>query len=139
MVDIQDFGRDHWSLLLYIQHICLNSSVKSPEGRIAEIDFNKLRINPFTNPLQSGNGRRRLDNSWKIEYGTRLKTSDSGEPRRLKDHDDWDCLNDFENSGIVEIISTVNGFVRLTEKGIDLANKLVKHIILCGATSDFVF
>jgi hypothetical protein len=54
---------------------------------------------------------------------TRLK----GPSDRVIGHDDWDCLQDLEAAGLVEIISRLAGIVHLTEKGNAVAFRLREH------------
>jgi hypothetical protein len=59
--------------------------------------------------------------------------------RRLADHDDWDCLEDMENAGLLEIVSVANTAIVLTAKGLAVAGHLRKHKATGGAFSDFKF
>jgi hypothetical protein len=54
---------------------------------------------------------------------TRLKDPSD----RVIGHDDWDCLEDLEAAGLVEIISRLAGIVHLTEKGNAVAFRLREH------------
>ena len=138
-VPIQEWGRDHWSLLAYIETLC----VESINGGVGEIDKRRIRCNPKRHPLHAvmlyGDPR-----TWKPDYGTRLsgfwktgeehrgglgegngKTTDP--KRQIKSHDDWDCQNDMEAAGLVTVISEANGFVALTDKGREMAARLRAH------------
>jgi hypothetical protein len=103
------WSKDHWSLLGYIA-TCFDG----------ELDHRRLRCNENTHPLLN-RGPKEL--GWQDSYGTRLK-----EPTQtLPEHDDWDCLDDLEAAGMVEIISLVNGFVVMTHKGNEIAFRLREH------------
>lgn len=130
----EEFGKDHWSLLGYIWTRCTDSF--NGQG-IGEIDKRKVRCNTERHGIHAVNGFR-----WKPEYGTRLKgyflEGDNRNPeRRLDTHDDWDCLYDFEECGYVEVFSEINGFVKLTELGLDVAARLMKHKASGGNFADF--
>jgi len=127
-VKIEDFGKDHWSLLAYIECICVDG-----KKGVGEIDFAKMRINRQSEshcPLPVG--ARSHVGAWEEDYGTRLdgywKENDTTDKtRRLPQHDDWDCLEDLEEAGLVEILSTINGFVKMTDGGMMIAAFLRKH------------
>lgn len=83
-------------------------------------------------------------NRWKPEWGTRLKGyflgDDKRDPaRRLTDHDDWDCMEDMEKAGLIEIMSVVNGIIVLTEKGMAVAGHLRAHKSRGGNFASFEF
>lgn len=136
-VNVTDFGKDHWSLLAYIETLCVDSG----KGGIGEIDKLRVRCNPKRHPLHavsSGLGPR----TWKPEYGTRLtgfwKDDKTTDPKRqLKSHDDWDCLYDLEMAGLLAIISEVNGFVRLTRRGIRMTAEVRAHKAQGGVFATF--
>lgn len=53
-------------------------------------------------------------------------------------HDDWDCLEDLEAAGFVWIISLINGFVRMTDLGAEVVQKLRNHKHNGGVFGNFV-
>jgi hypothetical protein len=116
-------------MLGYVETLCVDSI----HGGVGEIDKTRVRVNPKRHPLHAVKmyGERR---TWKPEYGTRLsgfwKNGDAKatDPKRqIKSHDDWDCLNDLEAAGLVNVISEANGFVALTDKGREVAGRLRAH------------
>ena len=122
---VADFGKDHWSLLAYVETLCVDSH--SGTG-IGEIDKRRIRCNPKRHPMHAVNANFGVG-GWNAEYGTRLSgfflegdKRDLG--RRLIEHDDWDCLNDLEDAGLLEVMSEANGFVMLTEKGMKVAARV---------------
>lgn len=124
-LQISDFGKDHWSLLAYIETLCVDAN--NARG-VGEIDKRRVRCNEKTHPMLAVN-RNIAGVKWKGEYGTRLsgfwrESGTTNKKRQIKSHDDWDCLDDFERLGLVEILSVANGFVRLTDKGIAVAGKV---------------
>lgn len=124
-IKVTDFGKDHFSLLAYIETLCVDSS----RGGIGELDKRRIRCNPRRHPLHSVANQFGGPHGWKKEWGTRLsgfflKGDKRDEKRRLGSHDDWDCMDDLEKAGLIEIISEANGYVKLTDKGIVVAGRL---------------
>ena len=118
---IGSFGKDHWSLLAYVEACCVD------HGGV--LDLRHMRCNPCRHPLLADS---RVHRGWKPEWGTRLKGGTI-----LEHHDDWDCLEDLEEAGLVEIVSTVNGIVRLTPSGETLAARLRLHKQRGGGYANF--
>lgn len=128
---VHKFGKDHWSMLAYVETCCV-------DGRDGHglLDFSRVRCNPIRHPLLAGSAA--LCGSWKLNYSTRLSGffdfADRSDPEKaiaaglmLRDHDDWDCLDDLQAAGYVEIESLANGIVKLTELGMDVAGRLRSH------------
>jgi hypothetical protein len=122
-IEPKRWGRDHWSLLGYIA-TCFDG----------EIDRRKLRCNENRHPMLA-----HCHSAWKDEWSTRLKSTPEGEHIKAIGHDDWDCLDDLEAAGMVNVFSLVNGFVRLTEYGSRVAFRLRQHKEKGGNFGDFVF
>ena len=105
--NLNDFGKDHWSTFAYAECCCVDL-----KGRL---DLRRLRMNSNKRPV--GNG-----GTWQPSYGSFVK----GE--RDPEHDDWDCLEDLEAEGLIEMVGTmVNPAVTLTERGYEIAGLLRKH------------
>lgn len=77
------FGRDHRSLLLYIE-----TRVVDNLGRLQK---QHLRCNPRRHVQFAHEG------GWNDEHSTRWATG--VEP--IKGHDDWDCIDDLVDAGLV--------------------------------------
>ena len=123
MLKLADFGKDHWSLLGYIEYRCINGN----KG------IGTLDIKTMSSKNREG---------WQDSYGTRLSgfflpNKQTNEERRLKNHDDMDCLEDLENLELIEIISLVNLFIKLTDKGIKILAQLGAHKSKGGYFSNF--
>lgn len=129
------WGKDHWSLLAYVECVCVDKG-----GVIA---FDKMRVNPETHPLLSSGPSR-----WKPEYCTRLAGFFEFEERAdtekaiaagyaISGHDDWDCLDDLEAAGLVEVVSLTQGWVKMTDSGQVMANKLRNHKSNGGKFANF--
>lgn len=134
---IEHFGKDHWSLLAYAESTCVNGT----EG-FGNLSSNRMRCNKEKHPLLSSG------NNWKTEYSTRLKgffefpdRSDAEKAIQagvmIEGHDDWDCLNDLDEAGLIEIKSLVNGSITMTKKGMELTNKIREHKCEGGSFSNF--
>lgn len=136
-VPIQDFGKDHWSMLAYVETLCVDSGQRKGVG---EIDKRRMRANEKRHPLHAVNST--VCGPWNPDHGTRLAgywdTLGRRVPARmLPQHDDYDCLDDMEKLGLVEIISEANGFVKLTEKGMKIAGELRSYKAKGGMFSGF--
>lgn len=134
-VPITAFGKDHWSLLGYIGTCCENR-----DGGIGELNKERIRCNPESHPMHAV--RRMGERTWKPSYGTRLagfwKEGGETDPAlQLPDHDDWDCLDDLEAAGIIEVLSEANAFVRITEAGLQVYGALCEHKAAGGNFSEF--
>jgi hypothetical protein len=133
MIDMKDFGKDHWSLFAYIETLCVDG-----KDGLGVIDKRRVRCNENTHPLLKTN-----NGFWQDNYGTRLKGyfTDNGkdESQLLKEHDDWDCLEDIDNAGLVEFITLTSGGVTMTEKGFKVADELRKHKANGGVFARFEY
>ena len=131
-VSIEEFGKDHWSLLGYIETCCVDANNSS-----GKIDNDRMRTN--TNRYK---GKCQI--IWMDKYSTRLKTfpwksKDEKEKtrHRIDGHDDWDCLWDLEQAGFVNLISYVNGFVQISGEGLAMAAEIRAHKANGGFFSNF--
>lgn len=138
-ISIDRFSKDHWSLLAYVEHECING-----QKGIGKLNRSKLRGNHNNHPLLA------VNDFWKDSYSTRLsgffeypfnsdveKSCSCG--FQILGHDDWDCIDDFVAGGFVEIISMVNGLVKLTEKGIECCSQIDSHRLNGGYFSNFKY
>lgn len=133
MIQIAQFGKDHWSLLAYIQTLCLDANTG-----IGRINANRMRTNRNTHPYKGNDCLTKWDNNW----GTRLfgafeSKNPVADGLKLETHDDWDCLEDLEKNGLVEIISDVNNFVVLTPEGKKVSLLLSEHKLNGGQYAHF--
>ena len=110
-VDIQDFGIDHWSTFAYLE-----TRVVDHRG----IPENKhMRSDPDRHP---GHGHLVSILGYR-KYPTRLRIGE------LKDHDDWDCVDDMEVAALIKISGT--GLFpkwKLTDLGRTIASQLRAHL-----------
>lgn len=131
-VTVDRFGKDHWSLLAYVETLCVDSL----KG-IGTIDHRRMRCNIKTHPaLRSGVVLS--SPGWKSEWGTQLKGYIfTSKDNFLPQHDDWDCLDDLDTAGFIETLSLVNGFVTMTGKGNKTAAQLREHKTKGGRFANF--
>lgn len=105
MIDIKDFGKDHWSLLAYIEHINVNEKCIPDPRKMREIHGKRA---PMGNPFSSSN------------YPTRTKKG------AVYNHDDY--AEDLEKVGLITIEGTgANPMYILTDYGWEVASRLRKH------------
>lgn len=105
---VKDFGRDHWSTLLYVEARCTDND-GVPDRR-------NMRCLDSRHP-QYSHGH---DSS---AYPTRL-TGD----KLLPNHDDWDCVDDLERVGFVVTGGTgTNPVWQMTEEGQRIVGLLRTH------------
>ncbi len=120
MEDIGNWGKDHWSLLAYVETRCVDFGGK--------LDAKHFRCNP-----KNHNGYQIYNTLlWDNKYSTRLKARET-----IAGHDDWDCLDDLEEAGFIIIQSLANGFVSMTKMGMRLAGKLREHKTCGGVFHTF--
>lgn len=104
---IEQFGKDHWSTFAYAETCAVDHG-----GRL---ELRRLRMNSNKRPV--GNG-----GMWLPSCGSYVKG------KRDPEHDDWDCLEDLEAEGLLEMIGTIiNPAVKLTKKGYAVASSLRMH------------
>lgn len=124
------FGKDHWSLLAYVETCCVDG-----QNGIGTLDKRRMRCNEHTHPLLKGGY---APTGWKPSYGTRLagffEFADRADTEKavaaglqMLGHDDWDCLDDLQAAGYVDILTLANGAVRVLPLGIRVAAMLREH------------
>lgn len=124
-ITIEQFGKDHWSLLLYIE-----TRIHNYKGIL---DSYHMRIkNPAIRP------------GWKPEYGTRLfgywnKDNTTNSHLLLPHHDDYDCLDDLEAEKLIKNIGTgLRPVCEITKKGAKILTQLLLHKQSGGQYSNFI-
>ncbi len=128
---IGKFGKDHWSLLAFIECLCVDKKgVVDPDAKL------RMRCNEKTHLQHLVRSR----GGWKPEYGTRLKGffEIRDENLQLPGHDDWNCVEDLESAELIRNIGTgLNPIFELTIIGRGVANKLREHKANGGMFADF--
>ncbi len=141
IVPMEDFGKDHWSLLGYFETLCVDSV-----NDMGKIDMRRVRCNTKTHPHYSANHMDRLgpgEHGWKPEYGTRLhgyflEGKERDKSRQIQEHDDWDCFEDLIKADLVTWEGTGTfPHVKFTEKGLEIAAELRVHKAIGGVFAHF--
>lgn len=96
-INKKKFGRDHWSLLVYVESRCVDS-------------FGSLDERHMRDKHRSG---------WRPEWSTRIKSGSI-----VPEHDDFDCLLDLHTSGY--IIHENNKYI-LTDEGYRVAGLIRRN------------
>lgn len=111
-VAVEKFGKDHWSALAYVECCAVDNR--------GMLDNRRMRCDPDRHPgLMWYNYREGLDK----KYPTILVGGEE-----LPDHDDWDCLDDLEAAGFIEIRGTgLHPVVIMTALGFTVGAALRQH------------
>jgi hypothetical protein len=124
-VPIKKWGKDHYSLLALIETLCVDL-----KGVVSDKHRRSFRTNIKRHPAYGYFPLGANGHKWNPEYGSRLKGFfEKQDPKlRLNQHDDWDCVEDFENAGVLENKgSGMNPLFVLTPLGRALAAELRAH------------
>ena len=127
-IPMKKWGKDHWSTLLYLETLAVdNKGLAIPENA-------RMRTNEKRHPHLVGN----------IGFPT-TALNGSNCPTKLKDgevkeHDDWDCVDDATEEGLVKDVgSGLNRAYIFTKLGKKAMAKLRVHKQEGGVFNDFVF
>jgi hypothetical protein len=113
-IEMSRWGRDHWSLLLFIETICVDHAgvIGYGDGR----GFAAMRNDVTRHPHRGGDPYRGPHKP----APTYLANGEE-----VANHDDWDCLDDLEAAGLLENVGTgVNPVIKLTDAGWTEAHRL---------------
>lgn len=122
-VPISEWGIDHWSALAYIETCVVDRANAEGTPYTGKLDLDRLRCNPSRHGEWRGriSTARGMVTQWEPSYGTRLKGFDKNKSKLLAEHDDWDCIFDMQRENILTVLAPRQGVVRLTERGVALA------------------
>lgn len=100
---MDQWSRDHWNLLAYVETCCVDD-----HGKLV---YERMRCNPREHPHQLG--RRSAEQVWQATYATRLRGFDevTAPTKRVRNHDDFHCLDDFEAAGLMFVTSAYDAAV----------------------------
>ena len=127
MFKLEDFGKDHWSLLAFFE-----TQVVDYPGK--HVDLRRMRVNEFKRGFSNGCVIRLSGN--KYEYGTIFKDNQKLDPG----HDDIDVMNELEAEGFCKNTFTdMNPVIQLTELGWGTCNKIRQHKGKGGYFSNFKY
>jgi hypothetical protein len=138
-VTIEEFGKDHWSLLAYVETCIVDKKGAHGVPMTGEIDRDRIRCNGDRRPHLFGPRVAMASNKWKGEWGSRLQGYFEKKDMELQlpTHDDW--LEDMEREGLLEIMSVVNGFIVITDKGLAICKHLREHKARGGHFAGFIY
>ncbi len=107
-VEVERFGKDHWSTLAYVECCAVDN-----KGRL---NIQRMHCDASRHPgLINGTSFKK--------YPTTLKGGEE-----LPDHDDWDCLEDLEAAGFIEQHGTgIHPVVVFTDLGYRVVAALRIH------------
>lgn len=105
-VQIEHFGHRHWQMLI----VALTASMDSERLDIRQLGLSKNRAHLF--------------NAGHVCDVTILKNG-----LVIKDHDDWDCLEDLEAADLIELGTLTNPTVEVTQYGCLVYERLCMHKI----------
>lgn len=123
-----EWGKDHWSLLLYVETRCVDSpdGVGRPDNRNIQTNFNRHY------EMANKNYRGNHDGA---KFGIRLRDRTLPGP----DYDEWDCMEDLMAAGYMRDVGpTLSPMYRMTERGQKVAALLRAHKARGGLLKDFV-
>lgn len=114
-VPLSQFGKDHWSTLLYIESRIVDADCTVDNDKM-RCDFERHRH--LAGPVQA---RGNLDGR---KYPTTL-----ADGSKLESHDDWDCVEDLVAVGAVVWGGTgIRPVFGLTDFGWGLVGQLRRHL-----------
>lgn len=123
------FGRDHWSVLAYIETRCVDYK--------GTIERSHMRCNVRTHPAlatQFSDGEHgRYFRQDKYRYPTKLIDGTT-----VDGHDDYDCFYDLEAAGLLKDLGTgVNPLAELTSEGKVVVERIRSHKADGGSFATF--
>lgn len=128
LVPVGEWGRDHWSVLAYVETRCVDFK--------GVLDKDHMRTNALRHPGLVGPkiSMSALAKRESFQYPTRLR----GDGKLQVDHDNWDCLYDLEEAGLIIDAGTgINPRAVMTPKGAKLAGELRAWKAAGGSFSTF--
>ena len=130
-VPMVEWGKDHWSLLAYVETCCVDTK--------GVLDHDRMRTNVLRHPGLVGPRVAMIFNALvgsgtkPYRYPTRLRNGTEPE------HDDWDCFYDLEAAGLIEDDGTgIHPVARMTPSGTQLAAEIRKHKSSGGSLFTFI-
>lgn len=128
-ISIELWGRDHWSMLAYFETVQV-------ERGFFRVEFN-ARMRQKRHHLRVMPGRRGDYDGipMRPEHGSRLNNG-----TYIENHDDWDCVQDFANAGLLKQSPEkvdVNERLTLSDRGHEFCAALRRHKASGGSFSSF--
>ncbi len=117
------WGKDHWSTFAFVAHWCAEAG---EDGFDIELKRRFMRCDPSRHP-----GNAHID--WSADVPTRLLQG-----LLLEKHDDWDCLDDAVEAGLIKVGGTgAYPIITMTDEGLRVAARIVEHKTRGGNFGDF--
>jgi hypothetical protein len=114
------WGKDHLSTLLYVETVCTDRKGIVEAARMRQWSGRVLR----------GDVSSALPCDSDVDYPTRLRGGDE-----LTEHDDWDCVEDMVQAGLILWEGTrMLPVLKLTDRGWGLAGVLRRYIAEGGSS-----
>lgn len=133
-VPMTQFGKDHWSTFAYAEKCVVDEQ---------PLDKRRIRCNENTHPMHAviRNPYPSDVGPWEPQDGTHLfGFYDKKDPQlQLPNHDDWDCLDDLEAAGLLEVRNEAVAIVVLTDEGHKAAAALREHKSTGGNFAGFTY
>jgi hypothetical protein len=131
MIGIEHFGKDHWSTFAYIETCCVDNH--------GVVDNERMRTHKDLHPGLVGFRCAQFDTKSPTRLrGYWLPDGSKDESRLAKNHDDWSCVEDAVDAGLLEWNGTgLHPVFSLTEKGLKVAALLRAHKAKGGNFADF--
>lgn len=133
MIQIEQWGKDHWSLLAYFETCAVDHK--------GVIDNRRMRTNARLHRHMVGINMGRTMDAQK--YPTILRDGS-----KVDRHDDWSCAEDIKAQGLIEltfesgdegvIFGSGRAWVTLTEQGFKVAAELRQWKAIGGQFRDFI-
>jgi hypothetical protein len=139
-IPIHLWGKDHWSTLAYLEtHDVDRGGFKVQFDPRMRQNRRNFRIMPKSRQSQQEMG---IGVVMHPEYGSRLNNG-----KYAKNHDDWNCVQDFAEAGFLRIGENTitaeevqpNEVLHLTDLGRSCALRLREHKAKGGTFSNFKF
>lgn len=125
MAQEQQFGKDHWSTLAFLETQIVDKNFP--------IDLKRLRVNDTKRAFSNGASFHEKISMWSNDYSTKLKDGS-----RESGHDDIDVIDELEEKGYIKNNGThINIYPLLTDKGWKVCNAIREHKGNGGSFSTF--
>jgi len=128
-IPMERWGKDHWSTLAYLETLAVE------HNGLAVPVCARMRTNEIRHPHLLGLGEGYMVGSpGASKYPTILKEG------KVEGHDDWDCVDDAIEDGLVEDVGTgLNSAYKFTKLGKEVMAKLRQFKMDGGNFHSFIF
>lgn len=130
-IPMSRWGKDHWSTLAYLETLAVDHT-----GLAKPVNA-RMRTNEKRHPhlVEGSLGMMGIGAGMGgSKYPTRLKDGE------VKGHDDWDCVDDATEEGLIEDVGTgLNRAYKFTKLGKEVMAKLRQFKMDGGNFADFIF